>query len=122
MCVCRSTEKLGDEKYNKRLYSAQVKTGKKWLEYLPGDFNDELIPYLFNQMRDDDRVETAVENYYNKNRRLSAHDSSCLKEFAGLSDQKYAIFSRAFYYFTGIRILAPLKDIQLLRKAKAEQD
>ena len=76
LCVCRSTEKLGDEKYNKRLYSAQVKTGKKWLEYLPGDFNDELIPYLFNQMRDDDRVETAVENYYNNNRRLSAHDSS----------------------------------------------
>ena len=31
-------------------------------------------------------------------------------------------FSRAFYYFTGIRILAPIKDIQLLRKAKAEQD
>ena len=31
-------------------------------------------------------------------------------------------FSRAFYYFTGIRILAPILDITCLRKAKAKQD
>ena len=114
--------KLGDEKHNKRLYSARIKTGKKWLDYLPGDFNDELISHLFLQIKDDDRVETAVRNYYNKNRRLSANHSSCLKGFAGLSDQQYIRFSRAFYYFTGMRILAPIKDIILLRKEKAEQD
>ena len=113
--------KLGDEKHNNRLYSARIKTVKKWIEHLPGSFNDELISNLFLQIKDD-RVETAVKKYYNKNRRLSSYDASCLKGFAGLSDKQYMRFSRAFYYFTGIRILAPIKDIQLLRKAKAEQD
>ena len=78
--------KLGDEKHTKRLYSARIKTGEKWLDHLPGSFNDELISHLFLQI-DDDRAETAVKKYYNKNRRLSAHDSSSLKGFAGLSDQ-----------------------------------
>ena len=58
--------KLGDKKHNKRLYSARIKTGKKWLDHLPGDFNDYLISYLFLQI-DADRAETAVKTYYNKN-------------------------------------------------------
>ena len=114
--------KLGDEKHNKRLLSARIKTGKKWLGYLPRSFNDELIAHMFLQIKEEDRVKTAVQKYYNKNRRLSAYDSSCLKGFSGLSDKQYMKFSRAFYYFAGIRILAPVKAIQLLRKEKAEQD
>ena len=113
--------KLGDKNHNKRLFSARIKTGEKWLDHLPGSFNDELISHLLLQI-DDDRAGTAVKKYYNKNRILSAHDSSSLKGFAGLSDQQYMRFSRAFYYFTGIRILAPILDIRLLRKAKAKQD
>ena len=41
-CLPRQ-RKLGDEQQNRRLYSARIKTGKKWLDHLPGDFNDELI-------------------------------------------------------------------------------
>ena len=53
--------KLGDKKHNNRLYSAQIKTGKKWIEHLSGSFNDELISNLFLQIKDD-QVETAVKN------------------------------------------------------------
>lgn len=113
--------KLGDEQQNRRLYSARIKTGKKWLDHLPGDFNDELISNLFLNIGVE-QAASAVKKYYNNNQRLNPKDSSSLKGFAGMSDQQYVKFSRGFFYFTGIRILAPILDVTRLRKAKAKDD
>ena len=35
--------KHGDEEQNKRVFKARIDTGQRWLDHLPGVFNNELI-------------------------------------------------------------------------------
>ena len=108
--------KLGDEEHNQLLFKRRIKTGKKWMGYLPGLFNDELISKLFLDI-DPARAQRTIRKYQNNHLRLSAEDSLSLKEFVGMSDMSYTKFNRGMFYFSGSWFLAPIRHVQEIRTA-----
>ena len=71
---------------------------------------------------DMERAVPAFQKLYKSHLRCNPMDSSSLKGFAGLNDTQYERFGRAFFYFTGLRCLAPIKDVCELRVSKEEKD
>ena len=106
--------KKGDELNNKKLFSSRIKTGKKWMKYLPGSFHDELVASLFLEI-DKTRAASVLRRYHNKHLRMCAENSSTLRNFVGLNDRQYIRLMRALFYFAGMRILAPISHVYLLR-------
>ena len=88
------------------------------MRHLPGGFNDELIARMFVDIDDEEIVRKTLRKYYNNRLRLNAEDSASLKSCAGLSDNAYVKLSRGLFYFTGLRVLAPIKAVRRLRKIK----
>ena len=113
--------KKGDELHNTSLYAARIKVGKTWMRHLPGDFNDELIAALFLDI-DEERASKVMQKYHNRHMRMNSHDSASLKSFVGLNDSQYVRFMRSTFYFAGLRILAPIREIYLLRSLKIKED
>ena len=114
--------KQGQESHNKRLFKSRIKTGEASLRHLPGDFNDELIAKMFVDIDDEEIVRKTLQNYHNDRLRLNAEDSASLKSYAGLSDNSYIKLIRGLLHFTGLLILAPIKDVHRLRRVKKEED
>jgi hypothetical protein len=54
--------------------------------------------------------------------RCNVKDSSALKSFVGLNDAQYVCLLQALFYFAGMRVLAPIKEIYRLRAKNIEQD
>ena len=106
--------KVGDEDHNKMLFKRRIKTGKTWMKYLPGVFNDELISKLFFEI-DPSTAKRAILKHQTNCLRLGAHDSFVLKEFAGMSDNSYIKINRALFYFTGAWFLAPITHVRKIR-------
>ena len=59
--------KSGDEQYNERLFKIRIRTGRTWMGYLPGVFNDELISKLFLEINPI-QAQLTVRTYQNKMR------------------------------------------------------
>ena len=115
--------KVGDEAHNRLLFKRRMKTGKTWMGYLPGVFNDELISKMFLEI-DPSTAQTTIRKYQNARLRMSAAESFALKEFVGMSDMSYIKFNRAMFYFRGYRFLAPvsqLREIRLIAKKNITQ-
>ena len=112
--------KLGQEEHNKKLYKRRVKTGRPWMNHLPDEFHSELIETLFLEL-DPDAIKKTFKTFQNTKLRLNADDSSSIKSWAGMSNECYVKFNRFLFYLTGLRLLAPIKDIRALRKAKNQQ-
>ena len=110
-----------EEGANRRLQLARIKTGKKWLGHLPETFSDELVAELFAGLPSE-RAAPAVKKYCNEHLRLDATDSARLKGFSGLNDTQYVKFSRVLFYLTGLRLLAPIKDVRSQRAAERKND
>ena len=92
------------------------------MRHLPGAFNDELIAKMFVDIDDEEIVRKTLRKYHNDRLRLNAEDAASLKSFAGLSDNAYIKFGRGLFYFTGLRVLAPINDVSRLRKRRKDQD
>ena len=115
--------KLGEEAHNRILFKRRMKTGKTWMAYLPGVFNDELISKLFLGI-DPSIAQRTISQYQTTRLRMSADDSFALKEFVGMSDMSYIKFNRAMFYFRGYRFLAPvsqLREFRLIAKKNITQ-
>ena len=113
--------KQGDEGKNKRLYKRRIDTGRRWLEHLPGTFNDTVISRLFLEI--DKVVATkTIKEYYSLNMRLQAENSACLKIYASLNDKVYERFERMLFYLLNIRVLAPIKEVRKLKQDMLRQD
>ena len=106
--------KLGEEAHNRILFKRRMKTGKTWMAYLPGVFNDELISKLFLGI-DPSIAQRTISQYQTTRLRMSADDSFALKEFVGMSDMSYIKFNRAMFYFCGYRFLAPVSQLREFR-------
>ena len=89
--------KVGDEAHNRLLFKRRMKTGKTWMGYLPGVFNDELISKMFLEI-DPSTAQTTIRKYQNARLRMSAAESFALKEFVGMSDMSYIKFNRAMFF------------------------
>ena len=89
--------KVGDEAHNRLLFKRRMKTGKTWMGYLPGVFNDELISKMFLEI-DPSTAQTTIRKYQNARLRMSAAESFTLKEFVGMSDMSYIKFNRAMFF------------------------
>lgn len=70
---------------------------------------------------DSEAAANAMRTYYNKHTRLSPEDSESLKRFSGFNDTQYQKFNCMLFYFTGLRILAPLKSIWQLRATNVDK-
>ena len=108
--------KLGDEEHNNILFKRRIKTGKTWMGYLPGVFNDELISKMFLEI-DPGTAQRTIRKYQTNHLRLAADDPLSLKEFVGISDMSYTKFNRALFYFTGSYFLAPISHVREIRMA-----
>ena len=111
-----SQYKFGDEEHNQLLFKRRIKTGKTWIGYLPGLFNDELISKMFLEI-DPAKAQRTIRKYQNNHLRLAAEDSLTLKEFVGMSDMSYIKFNRAMFYFSGSWFLAPIRHVREIRIA-----
>ena len=113
--------KQGDKQHNKWLHEARIKTGKAWIDLLPCTFKDELIAELFLDI-EEERACATLAKFHNTHRRLSPKDSSSFKGFVRLNDSEYVRLSRGLFYWTGLRLLAPINEIYLLRDRKCTED
>jgi len=77
---------------------------------------------MFVDIDDEEIVRKTLRKYHNDRLRLNAEDAASLKSFAGLSDNAYIKFGRGLFYFTGLRVLAPINDVSRLRKRRKDQD
>ena len=91
------------------------------MRHLSGAFNDKVIAKLFLEI-DEETVRKTLRKYANNQLRLNAQDSASLKSFAVLSDNSYIKLIRGLFYFTGLQLLAPIKDVRGLRNIKKEED
>ena len=103
-------KKLGQEEHNNKLYKRRIKTGKRWMNHLPGDFNSELIETLFLQL-DPDAIKKTFKKVQNTQLRLNAEDSSSIKSWTGMTNASYVRFNWFLFYLTGLLLLAPIKHI-----------
>ena len=108
--------KLGDEKHNQVLFDRRIKTGKTWMGYLPGEFNDKLISKMFLEI-DPSKAQRTIRKYQSNHLRLAAKDSFALKDFVGMSDMSYIKFNQAMFYFSGSWFLAPISHVREIRIA-----
>ena len=92
------------------------------MKHPPGAFNDELIAKMFVDIDDEEIIRNTLGEYHNKRLRLNAEESASLKGFVELSDNADIKLSRGLFYFTGFRILAPIKAVRRLWKIKKEED
>ena len=114
--------KQGQEASNKKLFKRRIKKGKAWMGHLPGHFNDELISKMFIDIDDEEIIRKTLQNYHNTRLRLNAEDAAALKSYAGLNDSAYIRFSRGLFFFRGLRILAPIRDVRQLRIRMKDED
>ena len=91
------------------------------MRHLPGAFNNDLIAKMFIEI-DEEIARKTLQKYHNNRLRLNAEDSASLKSFAGLSDNAYVKLGRGLFYFTRLKLLAPIKEVRRLRKIKREED
>ena len=105
--------KVGDEAHNRLLFKRRMKTGKTWMGYLPGVFNDEIISKMFLEI-DPSTAQTTIRKYQNAHLRMSAANSFALKqEFVGMSNVSYINLIEPC--FSGSWFLAPISHVREIR-------
>ena len=67
---------------------------------------------------DDEIIRKTLQKYQSNRLRLTAQDSSSMKSFVGLSDNQYVKLSRGTFYFTGLKLLAPISNVRRLRATR----
>ena len=55
-----------DEGKNKRIHKSRVESARRWLDHLPGSFNDAVISAMFLEIDDDVATKTVKEYYSTK--------------------------------------------------------
>ena len=113
--------KEADEVQNKKLYKSRITTGRKWMNHLPGVFNDKVLATIFLQI-EPEILKKTFKQFQKTQLRLGADDSSSIKSFVGLSDKQYVKFNRVVSYFTGLRLVAPIKTVRNLRLTRKKED
>lgn len=91
------------------------------MEHLPGTFKDKLIAEIFLDI-DGERASVVLAKYHNAHRRLNSKYSSSFKGFVWLNEKECIRLNRGLFSFTGVRHLAPIKEIYLLRDYKCKED
>ena len=71
----------------------------------------ELIAKKFVEI-DKEIVRKDYKKHQNNWLQLDAEDSASLKSFAELSDNPYIKLSRGLFYFTELKLLAPIRDVK----------
>ena len=78
LAVLPNQYKVGAEAHNKALFQSRIKTGKKWMSYLPKQYHNELIASLFLEINED-RAARVLKTFHNNQLRLSIEDLTSLK-------------------------------------------
>jgi hypothetical protein len=106
---------------SRRLQLSRLEAGNRWLGHLPEVCQAELSGQLLSSL-DKDMAAPHVRKYYNQHLRSSPKDAASLKSFANMNDTQYVKLSRGLFYFTGLRLLPPMKKLRGLRAAKIRSD
>jgi hypothetical protein len=113
--------KGGDVLRNSQLYIARIKTRKLWMGHLPRESYDDVVAALVDDMNKD-KAKHIIRKYQNKCLRLNPQDSVSLKAFVGMNNNQYVRLMRSLFYFAGMRILAPIKGMRVLRDSRIKSD
>ena len=107
--------KQGEEGQNNLLFKSRIENGRRWIDHLPGSFNDQLISTMFLDI-DQDVATKTVKEYYSTKLRLGPENSASLKIYASLNDKAYERINRMLYYLLGVRVLALIERVRKIRK------
>ena len=97
----------------KRTHQRHVETTEQFLEYLPGDFTDELI--ISRMMTKPKKVKEMMTMYHKDLFRLSGVNSLVLQVFCNMNSIQVQKLGRCLYYMTGLHTLAPKQEMQILK-------